>query len=33
MSISSKSDLSPLAFIKILQFVHDSIHYEHKEFM
>lgn len=33
MNISSKSDLSPLGFLCLLQFVHDAILNEHKEFM
>ena len=33
MNISSKSDLSPIGFIKILCFVHDLILNEQKEFM
>ena len=33
MNISSKSDLSPTAFIKILLYIHDSIVNEQKEFM
>ena len=32
MRISSKSDISPNAFIKILLIVHDVIHIENKEF-
>ena len=33
MNISSKSDLSPVGFIRILDFVHDLIANEQKEFM
>lgn len=33
MNISSKSDLSPIGFIRILDFVHDLIANEQKEFM
>ena len=33
MTISSKSDLSPTGFVKILLFIHDSIANEQKEFM
>ena len=33
MNISSKSDISPIGFIKILDFVHDLIQNEQKEFM
>ena len=33
MNISSKSDISPTGFLKILLFIHDSIHNEQKEFM
>lgn len=33
MNISSKSDISPTGFMKILNFIHDSILNEQKEFM
>lgn len=33
MNISSKSDLSPIGFNQILQFIHDSVLNEQKEFM
>jgi len=33
MNISSKSDLSPNGFVKILLYIHDSIANEQKEFM
>lgn len=33
MSLSSKSDMSPLGFNNLLMFIHDSIHHEQKEFM
>jgi hypothetical protein len=33
MNISSKSDVSPVGFIRILDFVHDLIQNEQKEFM
>jgi len=33
MNVSSKSDLSPVGFIRILDFVHDLIANEQKEFM
>jgi fused-like protein len=33
MNISSKSDLGPTGFIKMLTFIHDAIQNEQKEFM
>lgn len=33
MNISSKSDISPAGFIKMLIFIHDVIQNEQKEFM
>jgi len=33
MNISSKSELSPIGFCAMLEFIHDAIANEHKEFM
>ena len=33
MNLSSKSDMSPFGFNQLLMFIHDSIHFEQKEYM